>query len=179
MSQPIAHKLILILLCLLLAACSGTRHLPKGEKLYTGAEVKVKSRDKVDKGSIKSAAQEAIRPLPNKSFLGMRPKLWKYNMAGENPHTKLKKWFKKRGEPPVLLSDVKPGVTSQVIDAKLFNMGIFKSITQSKTEETKRTAKLIYTCYVHKPFRIKELSYDISDDSISNLILAEKKKSLI
>ena len=179
MSLTRADKLFLMLVCLLLAACSSIKHLPKGEKLYTGAEVKVKSMEKVDKGSIKSAAEEAIRPIPNKSFLGMRPKLWKYYMAGENPHTKLQKWFKKRGEAPVLLSDVKPGVTSQVIDARLFNMGIFKSITQSKTEETKRTAKVIYTCYVHKPFKIKDLSYDISDDSISRLVLAEKKKSLI
>ena len=79
----------------------------------------------------------------------MRPKLWMYNMAGDDPKTKIKKWFKKTGEAPVLMQHVKPGVTSEIIDAKLFNIGIFKSFTESKTIEKKHTFKVIYTSHVH------------------------------
>ncbi|HET6556720.1 MAG TPA: BamA/TamA family outer membrane protein [Prolixibacteraceae bacterium] len=172
--------LLLSALCLLIAACSGTRHLPEGEKLYTGAEVKLESTEKTgSKGMIESAAEGAIRPLPNKGFFGIRPKLWMNNMAGEEPKTKLEKWLKKRGEEPVLLSSVKPAVTSEVIDAKLFNLGIFKSITQSEVKEKKRTAKVIYTSHIHKPYVIKDLLYDIEDDSLSKNILSIKKKSFI
>lgn len=164
---------------LFIEACSGLKHLPKGEKLYTGAEIKVESTDKIDKRSVKNIAQAAVRPLPNKTFLGMRPKLWKYMQAGENPKTKLKKWYKKRGEAPVLISDVKPAVTSAIIDAKLFNVGIFKSYTESKIVEKKQTAKVIYISHVHKPYTVSELSYAISDDSISQIILTKKEESLI
>jgi len=168
-----------MLACLLLAACTGTKNLPKGEKLYTGAEIKLESAEKVNKKFIKTVAQAGVRPAPNKKFLGMRPKLWMYNAAGEEPKTKIKKWLKKTGEAPVLMRNVKPGVTASIIDAKLFNIGIFKSFTESKIVEKKHTFKVIYTSHVHKPFVVKELTYAVSDDSISRLILSEKDKSVI
>jgi outer membrane protein assembly factor BamA len=170
---------IYLIFILLLAACTGTRHLPSGEKLYTGAEIKLESAEKVNKKMIKSTAQLAVRPVPNKVYLGNRPKLWMYNLSGENPKTKLGKWFKKKGEPPVLMSSVKPGVTRAIIDSKLFNLGIFKSYTESKIVEKKHTAKVSYTSHVHKPYRIKALNYTISDESISRLILTGKDNSLI
>ena len=173
------NNIFLILISLLFAACSGTRHLPGGEKLYTGAEIKLETADHVNNRMIRSAAAGSVRPAPNKVFLGFRPKLWLYNLAGQKPKTKLEKWLRKTGEPPVLMSSVKPAVTSEIIDAKLFNMGIFQSFTESKTIEKKRTVKVIYTSHVHKPYVVKDLIYAISDDSLSRLILAEKDKSLI
>jgi outer membrane protein assembly factor BamA len=170
---------LLILISLLLASCSGTQHLPTGEKLYTGAEIKLESVGKVNSRSIKAAVGQAVRPAPNKSYFGIRPKLWMYNTAGDEPQSKFKKWLKKTGQAPVLLSDVKPAVTAEIIDARLFNMGIFESFTESKTIEKKRTAKVIYTSHVHKPYRVKSLVYDIPDDSLSRLVLAEKDKTLI
>ena len=179
MLRSIQNNFLLILGCLLLAACTGTRHLPKGEKLYTGAEIKLESSEKINKRLIKTTAELAVRPAPNKVYLGNRPKLWLYNIAGEEPKTKLGKWLKKRGEPPVLMSSVKPGITRAIIDARLFNIGIFKSYTESKIVEKKRTGKVIYTSHVHKPFVVKDLVYAISDDSLSRLILSRKDKSLI
>jgi outer membrane protein insertion porin family len=164
---------------LLLAACTGTRHLPNGEKLYIGAEIKLESAEKINKRFVKSVVAASVRPLPNKAYLGMRPKLWKYNIAGENPKSKFNKWLQRTGEPPVLLSSVKPTATSAIIDAKLFNIGIFKSFTESKIVEKKYTAKVIYTSHIHKPYLIKDIVYAISIDSISRLILTEKDKSLI
>ncbi len=171
--------LFLILISLLLAACTGTRHLPAGEKLYTGAEIKLESAEPINKRFVKSVVTAALRPSPNKAYLGMRPKLWKYNLAGENPQSKFKKWLQRTGEPPVLLSSVKPGATAAIIDAKLFNIGMFKSSTESKIVEKKHTAKVIYTSHIHKPYLVKDLVYAISDDSLSRLILTEKDKSLI
>lgn len=166
-------------MCLFIASCSGTRHLPAGEKLYTGAEIKLETTEKINKREIKNIAETGVRPAPNKSFLGMRPKLWLYMVARENPHTKLGKWLKKKGEAPVLISSVKPGITTAVIDARLFNIGIFDSYSESKTIEKKHTAKVIYTSHVHKPYTIKELSFAVSDDSISKKILSDNRRSLI
>jgi outer membrane protein assembly factor BamA len=177
-----ANKYSLIILCLLLSACSGIKHLPPGEKLYTGAKIELESNSKIDKKDnrfAKAVTKDALRPAPNKRVLGMRIELWKYMVAGENPKTKFGRWFKNSGEPPVLLSSLKPGVTASIIDAKLFNIGIFKGYTDYKIVEKKRTAKIIYTSYIHKPYTISELTYAISDDSLSSAILAEKGKTLI
>ena len=169
----------IFILLLLLVSCSGTRNLPNGEKLYTGAEIKLESADKINTRQVKAAATGALRPTPNKSIFGIRPKLWINNLAGPEPKTKLERWLKKTGEPPVLMSAIKPGVTAEIIDARLFNLGIFKSFTEARTIEKKRTAKVVYTSHLHKPYVIKALNYAISDDSLSRLILAEKDKSLI
>ncbi len=169
----------IILIGLALASCSGVRHLPKGEKLYTGAELKLESINNLNTKLIKTTAEEAIRPKPNKSYFGIRPKLWLYMMEGEDPKTKFGKWLKKKGEAPVLLSMVKPGVTSAIIDARLFNIGIFKSYTESKISEKKYTASVIYTSHIHKPYVIKELVDAVSDDGLSRLISNAKKESFI
>ena len=171
MTRLILNRYFLILACLFMAACSGTRHLPPGEKLYTGAEITLQSSDKMDKKKkrvIKKTAEKTLRPAPNKTFLGMRPKLWRYMVAGENPKSKFKKWLKKTGEAPVLMSSIAPLATTQLIDAKLFNIGIFKSHTEYAIVEKKHTAKVIYTSYVHTPFTVKELIYSISDDSFKS-----------
>lgn len=182
MTRSIINKYFLIIICTLVASCSGTRHLPPGEKLFTGAEIELESTDKITKKKkrfIKTSAETTLRPSPNKTFLKMRPKLWRYMKAGENPTGKFKKWLKKNGEPPVLISAVKPAVTSTIIDAKLFNLGIFNSFTEFKIIEKKHTAKIIYISHISEPYKVKSIVYSISDDSLSYIILQEKEKSLI
>ncbi|MCA1759743.1 MAG: hypothetical protein LC658_08225, partial [Bacteroidales bacterium] len=179
MKHLIRNSYFLIFSFLLLTACSGTKLLPPGDKLYTGAEIELESTNNISSKLIKTTTENAIRPEPNKKFLGMRPKLWMYLTAGESPKSKFKKWLKKRGEAPILITDIKPGVTAEFIDAGLFNIGIFNSFTNSKIVEKKHTAKIIYTSYIHQPYIINDFIYAISDDSLSFAIQKEEKKSLI
>lgn len=163
----------------MLAACSGTKHLREGEKLYAGAIIKIETAEELNKRNVKQIIEEAVRPKPNSRFLGMRPKLWLYMAVRENPKRKFGKWLKRKGEPPVYISNVKPSVTVGIIDAKLFNNGIFNSFTVFETIEKARTAKIVYTSFVHKPYVTGEISYDIFNDSISQIISAAKGESLI
>ena len=179
MRRSAINNYFLITACLFQAACSGTRHLPSGEKLYTGADIKIESAERINSRHIKGIAAASVRPAPNKSYFGIRPKLWLYMAAGEDPKTGIGKWLKKAGEAPVFISSVKPGVTTTIIDARLFNIGVFRSYTESETVEKNRTARVIYTSHVHSPYRVKELHYNIKDDSIRSLVLNVKKKSLI
>lgn len=181
MTRSRINKLFFIITCLFFAACSGYRYLPPGEKLYKGAEIKLESKEKIknNKGFIKTTAENAIQPKPNKSFLGMYPKVWMYLSAGEEPKGKFKKWLKKKGNEPILISSIKPGSTSAIIDSKLFNIGIFKSTTEFKIVEKKHSSKVIYTSHIHVPYIIKAFSYFISDDSISRIILKDQDHSFI
>jgi len=182
MARTINNIVILFTICLLLAACSGTKQLPPGEKLYAGAVIKLESTDNISnrkKRVIKSIAKNAVRPEPNKKFLGFRLKLWMYRHAGENPQGKFKKWLKEKGEAPVFISSIKPAISSAIIDAKFFNIGIFKSFTDFKIVETRKRAKVIYTGHIHDPYVFKEINFSVSDSSLSRIILAEKEKSLI
>ncbi len=180
------HRTIIYLILLITIAssfsCNGTKHLSTGEKLYTGAEIELEPDDAMtrrEKRNAKSNVKSAIRPEPNKTFLGMRPKLWMYMAAGESPKGKFKKWLRRRGEAPVLMSDVKPSAASEIVDANLFNSGIFNASTQFRIDDRKNTSKVIYTSRVHKPYTFSDLKYFIKDDSLSKLIIAEKGKSFI
>ncbi len=182
MALPIKNIFVQFTIILLLASCSGTKHLPRGEKLYTGAEINLESTDHIShrkKKEIETVAENAVRPKPNKKFLWLRPKLWMYMKAGEKPKGKLKKWLKKNGEAPVFISSIKPSVTATIIDASLFNIGIFNSYTEFKIIEKQHTSNVIYTSHIDVPYTLKEIIYSISDDSIRRIILTEKKKSLI
>jgi len=183
MIQSRINKYFLILICTFMAACSGTKLLPKGEKLYTGAEMKLVSTDKssthINKGLIESIAKMSFRPEPNTSYFGLRPQVWMYMKGGENPKSKFKKWLRKIGQAPVLMSNIKPEITAAVIDAKLFNIGIFNSLTKFNIVEKEHTASIIYTSYIHTRFKVKEITYSISDDSLSSLILSAKDMSVI
>lgn len=169
----------LFVLLLILSGCSGTKHLPAGEKLYVGAVTTMESVEKVDARQIKPAVEEAVRPQPNSSVLGMRPKLWLYMSAGENPKGKIRQWIKKKGEAPVLLSDVKPSVTAAIIDAKLFNLGIFNSKTTYEIKEKEHTAQVIYTSHIHQPYQIKDYQIEVADSTLNGIIQSEKKNSVI
>ncbi|MEA4974264.1 MAG: BamA/TamA family outer membrane protein [Paludibacter sp.] len=172
-------KTTYLILVIILVSCTGTKRLAEGELLYTGAEIRVESTQTVDDNRIKSTASRALRPKPNSSLLGMRPKLWLYQIAGENPKSKLKKWLKEKGEPPVLLGDVRKEAVSEIIDAQLFNIGIFNSHTTSEVAEKKKTAKLIYTAEVHVPYKLNEYSINIRDNNIQKLLAENTQASQI
>ncbi len=182
MKRSMINRYLVFAACLIMGSCSINRYVPPGDKLYTGAVIKLESDDDISKNDrklIKAAAKSAVRPQPNKKLLGMYLKMYMDGIAGSDPHGKFKNWLKKKGEVPVLLSDVKPGITAATIDAKIFNIGIFNGYTQYTTLERKYKAKVVYTSQIHVPYRLKELVYAITDDSISRLVLDEKEKTII
>ena len=182
MALPIKTIIVRFTICLLIASCSVAKHLPEGEKLYTGADIILESPNQIShrkKKLIKTVAENAIRPEPNKKIVGLRPKLWMYLKAGENPQGRFKKWLKKKGEAPVFISSIKPAVTAAIVDARLFNIGILNSYTEYKIFEKQHSSRIIYTSHIQLPYTLKELIYSISDDSLSRIIVREKKKSLI
>jgi outer membrane protein insertion porin family len=181
MTPLLRNNFFLLLVFVLAVSCRGTKRLPVGEKLYTGASVQLVSPEKIkSKNKITTEAKTAIRPEPNKKFLGQRPKLWIYMVASDSTkHKKIKKLFKKYGEAPVLMSSVNPGQTSKFIDAKLFNIGIFKGVTEFKTIEKKHTARIVYICHVHNPYTIKKVKDLLHNTLLSKTINAEQSSTLL
>ena len=75
------HIIILIIVCLFMAACSNTRHLPANDKLYTGARVTVTGTSTVlEKKVLQEDLSGLTRPKPNTKFLGIPIKLSIYNL---------------------------------------------------------------------------------------------------
>lgn len=177
--QRFTYRYLIVPALLLVTACSGVKHLPEDEKLYTGAKTVIESDEPVDSRKLEKAVKRSVRPDPNSKILGMRPRLWLYMAAGEEPSTGIGRWLKKRGEPPVYLSDVRPAATAEIIDAALFNRGIFNSYTEPETVEKERTAEVVYRSFVHTPYSFGTLTYDIANDSLARIIQSDSLQAFI
>src|ERR1700712_4014699 len=103
------HRYLFILIALFLSACSTTKFLDPGQKLYTGGEVKIDDKDisKSDSKALKGELEGLLRPKPNGKILGLRYKLWIYEKTKTKKVRGLRHYLNTHlGEPPVLVSSV-------------------------------------------------------------------------
>ncbi|WP_126652326.1 translocation and assembly module lipoprotein TamL [Chryseobacterium aureum] len=132
-----------------ITSCSNTRFLKEGQMLYTGAQVKIESDtiSKKEKKDLKAALEENLTPKPNSTFLGMRPKLYFYNIAKEPKKDKgFNYWLKyKVGEKPVLLGDVDREFNKDIIVNYSENKGYFNARASYDTVSKNKKAQVIYT----------------------------------
>lgn len=130
-------------------SCSNTRFLKENQMLYTGAEVKIESDtiSKKEKKDLQAALEANLTPKPNSTFLGMRPKLYFYNIAKEPKKDKgFNYWLKyKMGEKPVLLGDVDREFNKDIIENYSENKGYFNARATYDTVSKNKKAKVIYT----------------------------------
>ncbi|MCC3216556.1 BamA/TamA family outer membrane protein [Chryseobacterium sp. X308] len=130
-------------------SCSNTRFLKEGQMLYTGAKVKIENDtiSKKEKKDLESALEANLTPKPNSTFLGLRPKLYFYNIAKEPKKDKgFNYWLKyKVGEKPVLLGDVDREFNKDIIENYSENKGYFNARATYDTVSKNKKAQVIYT----------------------------------
>ncbi|MGB4776367.1 MAG: BamA/TamA family outer membrane protein [Daejeonella sp.] len=175
---------IFITLSLLFAAgCGPAKYLPKGEKLYTGADVKVQG-DSIKKKEVKALRAElksVLRPKPNTSFLGFRYKLWIYNIAGTVKKPKgFRNWLKNKiGEPPVLESTVNLEKNQTILKNRLENKGYFQSVVTSNMVSKKHQAKAKYVANTGPQYKINTVSFPSDSGALERAITATADKTLL
>ncbi|UTX46685.1 BamA/TamA family outer membrane protein [Chryseobacterium sp. MA9] len=130
-------------------SCSNTRFLKEDQMLYTGAKLKIENDtiSKNEKKDLQAALEANLTPKPNSTFLGMRPKLYFYNIAKEPKKDKgFNYWLKyKVGEKPVLLGDVDREFNKDIIVNYSENKGYFNAKASYDTVSKNKKAQVIYT----------------------------------
>ena len=170
----------LLFLTLLLSACSGLRYVPEGQQLYTGSKVIIKSSEKItNQTALQTELESVIRPKPNGSILGRRPKLYFWHL-GQGKKKGLKKFLAdKFGEAPVLLKDVKISATKGLITNRLYNNGFFKGTVGHEVKTQANTAQVDYTATVGKVYTIQEIHFPESDTVVNAAIRATQPGTLL
>jgi outer membrane protein assembly factor BamA len=163
-------------------SCNNTKYLPANESLYIGATIKIKA-DKLKKSkrkALRSELKELTRPKPNSSILGLRPKLWLWNIGG-NPKKKfsVKRLLKNLGEPPVLLSDLDLERNEAVLQSYLENNGFFTAKVYGETEIKKKRAKAIYNVETGQQYIINEVIFEADSSDLQKEIIRTKRRSLL
>src|ERR1043165_5501901 len=112
-----------------MTSCSNTRHLPQGDKLYTGARITVAGTSTVrEKKVLQEDLEGLTRPRPNSKFLGIPVKLSIYNLFRKKKENSFFGRIRdKNGEPPVLLSQLDLEHNLKVLQSHLENKGYFRA----------------------------------------------------
>ncbi|WP_026063377.1 translocation and assembly module lipoprotein TamL [Pedobacter arcticus] len=169
----------LFIITLFVASCSNTKYLPKGELLYVGAKIKIEgdSVPKNEKSILKDELESILRPLPNSSILGLRPKLWIYNITKTDKQKGIKHFFNKKfGQAPVYFSKVNLDYNVQLIENRLDNRGFFKGKAYADSTAKRKRATAIYTVKPNFQYKIREVKFP-TDSSKLGLAVAETKET--
>lgn len=182
-------RLYIILLAigsLAMYACSTTKHIPEGERLYVEGDVQLQMDSNVNaerKALFEEHLEELLMPKPNKKLFGVRWKLMFWNAAGGYDTTNsnfFKRFLRKRGEEPVLLSDVNREYNENLLRNRMENLGFFNAEVNSDTTYNGKFGKIIYTGIPGKIYRIDTVIYEIDPNSnLGRDILKDKDKSLL
>jgi outer membrane protein assembly factor BamA len=102
---------------------------------------------------IEEELQRVIRPAPNQRIGPSRPRLWMYFAAGEPRGRGLRYLMRNRfGRPPVLMEQVDPERSRQLIENRLFNMGYFDGSASYQVHTTPRTASVQFLVHLQPPY---------------------------
>lgn len=174
--QYIAFSLLIIIIAI--TSCSVEKFIPDDERLYTGAEIEIKSDSVIkNESQLKTVLEEALQPKPNKKFLGSYYGLYyHYKAQKEKPGFINRFLNKKLGEAPVYQSDVKPYDVEDILINRLENRGFFYSTATSRFVEdtTSHKASAIYTLRVVNPYTIA--TYQV--DSMPQPLYSQIKRSV-
>ncbi|HEY4150035.1 MAG TPA: BamA/TamA family outer membrane protein, partial [Chitinophagaceae bacterium] len=180
--QTIAY-LVLIAALSFLCSCSNLKYIPAGDALYTGAKINLKAPGL--KAKRKKALREELaslaRPKPNSKILGMRIRLYAWNIAGTPKKEKSPRGLLKNkiGEPPVLLSDVNVQRNMQVLQSDLENLGFFRDSVSGDTLVKKKLASAVYTIDAGPRYRYRTVAYATDSSEIGKAIAAAAPHSLL
>jgi outer membrane protein insertion porin family len=152
-------------------SCSNTKYLKEGQMLYTGAKINIENDtiSKNEKKDLKAALEANLTPKPNSSFLGLRPKLFFYNIAKEPKKEKgFNYWLKyKIGEKPVLLGDVDREFNKEIIENYSENKGYFNARATYDTVSKNKKAQVIYTVRPGARYLINDVKFQ-QDSTLIN-----------
>ena len=167
---------LLIAISIVMQSCSINKYIPEDQRLYTGANIKINSDTIIEREKqLKNVLEEALRPKPNKSFLGMKLGLYYYyKMQKEKPGFINKFIYKKIGEEPVYQSDVKQYEVEEILFNRLENRGFFYSNVISEWEEKEKEASINYLLKIPTSYKMEHYKVD----SLPEPIYSEIRQSV-
>jgi len=176
------HNYIFVLIAVMLSACSTTKYLAPGQKLYTGAQVKIDDKviKKSDAKALNEELQDLLRPKPNSKILGLRYKLYIYEKTKTNKVRGLRHFINTHlGEPPVLISNVDLAKNSAVLQNRLQNEGYFAAQVNGDTVSKGKTSKAIYTAQVGPAYHYRKIVFPQDKDDLDTAVAGTSKQSFL
>ncbi|MBS1530367.1 MAG: BamA/TamA family outer membrane protein [Bacteroidetes bacterium] len=176
------YKYFIVLIIIFLYGCSTTKFLQPGQKLYTGAQVKItdKNATKSEAGDLQDEMEALVRPKPNSKVLWMRVKLWIYDKTQTKKKRGLRHYLNTHfGEPPVLVSSVDVDKNASIMQNRLQNEGYFLAQASADTITKKQTAKAVYTIQTGPVYKYRSITFPKDNDDLDTAVTGTSAKTLL
>lgn len=159
----------LLILLLGVNACSISKFIPEGERLYSGAKIETEVGEDANASNnlnvIEAELNTLVRPQPNTQVLGIRFGLYYHYKAQQDKPGFLNKWLNKKfGEEPVYFSEVNPLRVEELVLNRLDNRGFFYSKVTSEIDSTENYAGVTYKTVLSQPYTLEK--FELEKDSL-------------
>jgi hypothetical protein len=169
---------------MLLTACSLSKRLPAGEKLYAGSEIRMTADSTIGKGErngLQEQLEELARPRPNKRLFGFPFKVWMYYWVKEPVREgSFADWFRRKfGEPPVLASAKAIGSNKPVMESYLENEGYFRSEVTGTLVEKGYNATGVFDVRVAQRYLLDSIAFLADSTPVRKEVLKLMPESVL
>ena len=177
----------MLVIALVVVACASTKHVPDGQYLLDKTRINISDKQNSE-GLNTQELVNYLRQTENHKVLGgFKMQLAIYNISGKDSSNWFNKWIRRVGSPPVIYDSTLTMASENQLQRALINKGYLKSNVTSEVQlnDKKKKARVDYNITLNEPYRIRSISYDIKNDSLRDLILADsadfpvKSKSLL
>lgn len=171
-------KLIRIYIALtaliLLTACSATKFISDGDYLLDQVEVKSAQKD-----FNVSLLEPYVRQKANSKWFSLfKIPLATYSLSGTDTIRWINRTLKNIGEAPVVYDTVMAERSCEALRSAMSNMGYLHSEVELQTRRKGKKVRVTYILKPGEPYYLRNVRYDIADDSIRALLDADRQYTL-
>lgn len=166
----------MLAMCLLLASCQSSKHVPQGSYLLDKVNIRLDSAAAGNDELDVTEMQSYLRQLPNHKMLwSIKFRLGFYNMSGKDSTNWWNRWMRKLGEPPVIYDPALAEASASQLKQYLANKGYFNAQVQidSVVNERKRKIALSYNLMPEERKIISSVDYEFPDSTIEKIVMAD------
>ncbi len=171
------HFIILLLVVVLLGACTPARHLKQGSKLFEGSTVTLAKPNAIqNKKALKEELVYQVRPKANSPF-----RLWIFNQLKEPKKQKGLKYLLKYkiGEPPVIFDYKLSNRSKLVMEKYLSDNGYLNARVNLDTIDKLKSVQTVYTVFAPKRYRIREIILPSGNTVLDTLTRNNQQQSFL
>ena len=159
---------------ILLTACSATKFISDGDYLLDKVEVKSAQKD-----FNVSLLEPYVRQKANSKWFSLfKIPLATYSLSGTDTIRWINRTLKNIGEAPVVYDTVMAERSCEALRSAMSNMGYLHSEVELQTRHKGKKVRVTYILKPGEPYYLRNVRYDIADDSIRALLDADRQYTL-
>lgn len=168
------HIVLLGVIVMILTGCSATKFVPDDEYMLTAVEIKSEP-----KGFNIGSLEPYIRQKANSKWFSLfKIPLGTYSLAGRDSTKWINRALQRIGEEPVVFDTVQAELSCNDLRTAMHNMGYMHGDVDLITKVKGKKLKATYILHPGAPYDIRNVTYDIDDDSIAALLERADNKAL-